>query len=489
MKTLATFLLLSALAAGQSPLDKAMVLQQGAKLVGEGQLSAAQDVYEKALQASPQDPDFLFELGMVFFRQRNWPKAAETFQGDLNSRPANVKALFYLAETYFMESDLDRARETIAQAASIAPHDAQVCQKYGEYLSATIESRKQGLAWLEKSRRLNPSLARIDFEIGKTQFDLTDFRSAASSFERALKTNTADGEAAFFLAESCANLGEWEKAQDSYSNALEHGYTNGPAYYGLGRALVETGAYEAAVEPLQHALTLQPSLIKAHFQLAKSYRQLGRMKEAQEQTKLFAAMTDRIDTSRELRTPEQQEAWKQVKPLLEANQEEQALNILTKLANIKDSESSDPHYLLGAMYYSLGRRIEAKRVLRIARANAPESSRIAAYLGVVQLSEGETAAAEDSFQSALVLNSGETLALIGMGGLRYQQHRWSDAIEYLENSRTADPDTLFLLCDAYFRVGQTQQALLTAEIIRALGDDRNSLLEDLQNLVAQHARD
>jgi tetratricopeptide (TPR) repeat protein len=426
---------------------------------------------------------------MVFFRQRNWLKAAETFRSGLNSRPGNVKTLFYLAETYFMEPDLDRARETIAQAASIAPNDAQVCQRYGEYLSATIESRKLGLGWLEKARRLNPSLARIDFDIGKTQFDLTDFRSAASSFETALKTNIADGEAAFLLAEAWANLGEWEKARDSYSNALTHGYTNGPACYGFGRALVETGAYEAAVEALQHALTLQPSLIKAHFQLARAYRQLGRMKEAQEQTRLFAAMTDRIDTSRELKTPEEEEAWKQVKPLLESNKEEQALKILTKLANTEDSESSDPHYLLGAMYYSLGRRAEAKRVLKIARVNAPKSSRVAAYLGMVTLSDGETAAAEDSFQSALALNSGETLALIGMGGLRYQQHRWSDAIEYLEKSRTADPDTLFLLCDAYYRVRQPQRALFTAEIVRALGNDRNPLLEDLEKLLAQHARD
>jgi tetratricopeptide (TPR) repeat protein len=141
------------------------------------------------------------------------------------------------------------------------------------------------------------------------------------------------------------------------------------------------------------------------------------------------------------------------------------------------------------MYYSLGRRAEAKRVLKIARVNAPKSSRVAAYLGMVTLSDGETAAAEDSFQSALALNSGETLALIGMGGLRYQQHRWSDAIEYLEKSRTADPDTLFLLCDAYYRVRQPQRALFTAEIVRALGNDRNPLLEDLEKLLAQHARD
>ena len=51
----------------------------------------------------------------------------------------------------------------------------------------TVETRREGLSWLQKARRLSPSLARIDFDIGKAQFDLTDFPAAASSFEAALE--------------------------------------------------------------------------------------------------------------------------------------------------------------------------------------------------------------------------------------------------------------------------------------------------------------
>ena len=63
-------------------------------------------------------------------------------------------------------------------AASLAPNDAQICQKYGEYLAVNIENRKEGLSWMEKARRLDPRLARIDFDIARTQFELTDFQSA-----------------------------------------------------------------------------------------------------------------------------------------------------------------------------------------------------------------------------------------------------------------------------------------------------------------------
>ncbi len=188
----------------------------------------------------------------------------------------------------------------------------------------------------------------------------------------------------------------------------------------------------------------------------------------------------------ELKGSEEEEAWKQAEPLLEANKEQEALELLAKLPVADVLDHGEPYYLLGTMYYSMGRKADAKRVLSLARGRAPNSSRIAAYLGMVELSCGETATAEESFQSALALNSAESLALIGMGGIRYQQQRWGEAAEYLEKSRTADPSTLYMLCDAYFRIGRNEDALLTAEVIRVLGADRKPLLDELETLVRLH---
>ena len=489
MKALTVFLLVSTFLAGQTRPEVSSILQRGERLVAANQLTAAEDLYEKALHDSPDDPDLRYELGMVFFREHNWSKAIENYQSSLSARPGQIKPLFYLAESYFMASDLEHARQTIAEAASIAPDDAQVCQKYGEYLSATLETRNQGLAWLQKASHLNPALTRIDFEIGKTQFDLTDYPRAASSLEVALKKNPGDGEAAFYLAESWANLGEWSKARDDYSYALTHQYGTGPVYYGLGRAHVELAEFEAAIDSLQRAIAMQPTLINAHFQLAKAYRQLGRTKDAEKESTLFSAMTDRVDTSHGLNGADEEQAWKQVKPLLEANKEQEALELLSKLPVAETSDQGRSFYLLGIMYFSIGRSQDAERVLAIAQTRSPKSAAIAAYLGMVRLSSGEVAGAEESFKSALAIDSSEPLALIGMGGIRYQQQRWKESIAYLEKSRTADPDALLMLYEAYYRVGNPEQASLTAEVIRALGAGRKPLLDQLERLVTLHQKD
>jgi tetratricopeptide (TPR) repeat protein len=481
--------MVAAVAAGQAGSDVVSVVSKGQKLVEDGELAKAQELYEGALRNFPDNADLRFELGMVYLCQRNWAKAIDSYNHSLSASPKRIKTLFYLAEAYFMQSDLDRARETMAQAASIAPNDAQVCQKYGQYLSAKLETRYEGLLQLQRARRLNANLEHIDFEIGKTQFELTDFQAASSSFETALKKKPGDGQAAFFLAETNARLGDWERARHYYDYALAHDHVDGATYYGVGRAFVELADFESALPPLQRALAMQPSLIQAHFQLWKAYRQLGRMEDAGREAKLFSALNDRVDTSREFKGPEEETAWKHVKPLLDEGDEQQALKYLAILPGSDSSNRGNAYFLLGVMYFSMGRKDDAKRVLVTAKRLSPKDPRAAAYLGMAQLASGEIEAAEQSFHSALGLDASDPLALIGMGGLRYQQERWADAVAYLEKSRTADPDTLFLLCDAYYRVGRPDEASLTAEVIRALGSDRKPLLDEVEKLVRLHQTD
>ena len=481
MRALILVLIVSSHAAAQSQVDPRTVLQEGTRLVDSGQLSAAEKLYEDALQKSPADSNLRFQLASVYFRQQNWPKAAENYEASLRSDPDRVKSLFYLSEAYFMQSDLHRARETIARAAKLAPDDAQVCQKYGEYLSASIETRLEGLSWLEKARRLNPTLPHIDIDVGKTQFELTDFVSAKANLQAALGKNPADGEAAFYLAECWGKLGEWENARKYYEYAIAKGYADAQAQYGMGSAMVELGSFQSALQPLQHALTMQPSMIQAHFQLAKAYRQLGRTKEALSESRLFSALSNRVDTSDEWKGPEEKEAWRQIKPLLESNQEQQALDLVAKLPVARRIDG-DPYYLVGAMYFSLGSNDDAKRLLKVARTRNPRSSRIAAYLGLLELSSRDSTSAEKSFESALMLDPSTTLAQVGMGALRYQQQHWAEAARYLEKSRTADPKTLLLLCDAYLKIGKAEDARLTAEVIRALAPDNEKILKAADDL-------
>ena len=158
-------------------------------------------------------------------------------------------------------------------------------------------------------------------------------------------------------------------------------------------------------------------------------------------------------------------------------------------SNNAQSLNPNPYYLIGVVYHTMGRMDDAKRALKIAQAQAPTNAQIPAYLGDVQLSSGQVDQAQKSYNSALALDPANELALIGMAYLRYKQQRWDGVISYLERSHTANPGALYLLCDAYFRVGNTNQATITAEAIRSLAVNNKSLLDDLEKLIKLHQSD
>ena len=483
MKVFVPFLLLSTLFAEQSLSEVDVILRKGESLVATGHFSQAKDLYEHALRQYPANPNLAYDLAMVYFHEHDWARAIDNYKKSLTATRKNVLALFYLGEAYFMNGDLDSAREAIAQAANINPDDAQICQKYGEYLALTLDTRKQAIAWLEKARSLNSGLEKIDFEIGKAQFDLTYFQDAIPSFEKALKKNPENGEAAFFLAESQGRIGDWKSARTFYNYALTHTFATGPVYYGLGRSLVQTEDYQAALAPLQSALAVDPSLIQSHFQLGNAYRHLNRSEDADRETRLYADLVNRTDTSKEFNGPDEQQIWKKIKPLIEKGNEQAALDYLSMESNPDFSGEARRYYVLGAMYFSLGKRTDAIRALKIARDGEPTSSRVAAYLGIVQLSSDDPVGAEQSFRAALDLDSTEAMALIGMGTLSYQQRHWNEAIGFIEKSRTSDAGVLYMLCDAYLRTGQTENALRTAEITRAFASNRKDLRQALDDLL------
>lgn len=476
--------------------EVAPLLSQGEALVHDGQLIQAQEFFAATLLRFPNNPDLTFDLGMVFFLEHDWPKAIESYQKSLLVKPNQVDPLYYMAQAYFQSSELDLARATIARAAALAPDNPDVCQEYGEYLAARMDKRTEGLEWLERARTLNPELARIDFDIGQAQYNLNDLQGATVSFQAALQKDPQNSEAAFFLGDSWSGLGYWEKARDSYNYALAHEYSSGPAYYGLGTALVESGSYEAALAPLSKALELDPSLYKTHFQLSKAYRRLGRLQDAQREAKLFELLNQAGNSTAayaEFEAAMQTPAWAHVKALLQENKEQEALDYVGRLPkevqNNAQSLNPNPYYLIGVVYHTIGRMDDAKRALKIAQAQAPTNAQIPAYLGDVQLSSGQVDQAQKSYNSALALDPANELALIGMAYLRYKQQRWDEVISYLERSHTANPGALYLLCDAYFRVGNTNQATITAEAIRSLAVNNKSLLDDLEKLIKLHQSD
>ena len=104
-----------------------------------------------------------------------------------------------------------------------------------------------------------------------------------------------------------------------------------------------------------------------------------------------------------------------------------------------------------------------------------------AYLGEVALQRGDLGKAEREFQAELLIDANQSFALGEMGEIRYRQERWGEAIEMIIRSKSANPSLLYMLCDAYFRLGNNQKAELTADVVAAYGKDRSEIRQALRS--------
>lgn len=161
---------------------------QGALLERVSRASEAEQAYVKALKVAPRDPGLLFKLASFRLAAGDNDQAVTFLLRYLIVRPKDGDALFYLAQAYHLKGQDGMALKTIRECVKINPDQAQVLQVYGELLSSSGESQ-QGLEWLLKAKQIDPTLERLDFDVGLAYYYNIDFLRQPSTLpEQSRKT-------------------------------------------------------------------------------------------------------------------------------------------------------------------------------------------------------------------------------------------------------------------------------------------------------------
>jgi tetratricopeptide (TPR) repeat protein len=471
----ASVFVLCAGAQGQTGVE-ADLLRRGSALEERGEFAQAKAVYLGALRQSPRRAELHFRIGTIFLRESNWTEAIRSLARARDLRPRHVDTLYYLAQAYYLDGQQRLARETIRRASDLAPTRGDIAQKYGEYLCEGARCQ-DGLHLLLKAQRLDPDLPDIEFDLGMAYHRQSAVPEARQHLETALRKDPANLVAARFLADTLHRMGESADARDLYERVLTREPQNAWALYGLGRALVSLGKYEEALAPLRQALALDPTIAEAHFQLARALRQVGQSDEERRELRLFRALGDRKRTPLGVlkveQTPFESRLWEECQRLVDARKESAALAYLDSQTK---ADKANSYYLLGVLYFNLGRSGDAARMLEQAAAMGPENANVLAFLGRANVAQGQLAQAEETLAQSRTLAPNGELPLVGLGELEYARGHWSEAINLFEQSKTIQVPVLLTLCRAYLHAGNRAKALEVGGLVRAYGrDDAASL--------------
>src|SRR5438876_6305907 len=210
-----------------------------------GRNKQAIDILKAGLARNPGDLDLLYWIG------RHYNELAEqTYQNMVRRSPDHYLVHELAGDQFRLKQEYDKALEAYGKALNAAPDAPGIHFKLGEVYRRLLkfdEARRE----LESELRINPFHAQANFELGDIDVKQGSFKEGMPYLQRALEIDPK-------LVEAHRSLGKAFLAEKHYDNALYE------------FSLV------ARADPGDHTI---------HALLATAYRQMGRTKEAEEETR------------------------------------------------------------------------------------------------------------------------------------------------------------------------------------------------------------
>jgi len=366
----------------------------GTALRDTGDLEGARLSLQRAIALLPPLPATYIDLGIVFLRAGDLDKAMGQFEAGLNIQNPSPP-----------EPDWDSAISALREAIAKKPERADAHNMLGLLLGRKGADKSEVVAEFREAVRLRPDFAQAYNNLGLVLTQTDDDEAAVAAFHEAIRV------------------------RPDYSDA----------HANLGAALIPTDG-EQAIRELEKAVALEPSSVKAQFNLATAYGaspKYGALKEIELLRKVIAVSPNFSRAHLGLG-----------KALLQDGKVPEAITELQEAARL-DPQSGEAHYQLGLALSRAGRKDEAATELKQGReltsaddrnqnANLdisegraaldkgdldqaatkfrhalklqPDSSDAQRYLGVVLEKQGDKDAASDAYEKAVDLNPGNFAA-------------------------------------------------------------------------------
>lgn len=215
-------------------------LEQALAYHRNGQLSRAEQIYRRILEADSFQADAWHLLGMVLQQSGQHQVAAEYITRAIWLNPSMAPFHNNLGLVQRSLHQLEEARLSYRRALELKPHYAEALNNLGVVL--------QELGQLEE---------------------------AEAVYRRALELKPNDASTHSNLGIALKEQGQWEQALACYRRALELDPDLADAHNNLGVAWRELGQCEQALACYQRALELQPDYADAHMNLSRALLTLG----------------------------------------------------------------------------------------------------------------------------------------------------------------------------------------------------------------------
>ncbi|XP_022103425.1 Bardet-Biedl syndrome 4 protein-like isoform X2 [Acanthaster planci] len=238
----------------------------------EGDIHMAIDVYKRAIEFSPENPELLTTLGLLYLQVNQYQRAFEHLGNALTYDPSNVKAILAAGSMMQQHNDFDVALTKYRIAASAVPESAPLWNNIGmcffgkkKYVAA--------ISCLKRAAYLASFDWRILYNLGLVHLTMQQYASAFHFLSAAINLKPKMGQLFMLLAVALTHLDDTENAKQAYQQAVQLDPKDASILlnyslflYNLGDrkgATKHFSAYEQSLQKLREAGTVDvdPELI------------------------------------------------------------------------------------------------------------------------------------------------------------------------------------------------------------------------------------
>ena len=121
------------------------------------------------------------------------------------------------------------------------------------------------------------------FELGNIYYELSRFKEAEISYNKAIEINPNLAEAHYNLGILLTDLKRYDEAEKEYREAIRINPNDAEAHYNLGILLTDLKRYTKAEKEYREAIRINPDYAKAHNNLGVLLKNLQRYEEAEKE--------------------------------------------------------------------------------------------------------------------------------------------------------------------------------------------------------------
>jgi tetratricopeptide (TPR) repeat protein len=241
-------------------------------------------ILEKGLKIDPSMSSSRALLGISLYEMGKYTEARGALEEAVRSNPSDANAQLFLANDLVKLEEYEAAATRLLELSRSRPSDQEVWYLLGKVYMQLSEQA------LSKMSSIDPNSALAHETSGEIMEAMKNYDGAIVEYKKAVELAPHRAGSHYELGNAYWVLSQWDTAAEQFEAELANDPFNCMAQWKIGNIMLDRN--QEALPELQAAVKANPDEATIHFLLAQTYRALGRTQEAQAELQIFSKLDE-----------------------------------------------------------------------------------------------------------------------------------------------------------------------------------------------------